>query len=1773
MTISGNISLCPGKKPVQRKFLLLFAAMMTCALVSFGQDPPEALFLAPEQVCAPELVTIENRSDNATIFRWYVDGNLVAGDPFHLTWNFENNTGSPFNDRMVEIRLEAENALGVTDNFTKVVRVFHQIEASFTVAPDEGCHPLDPNFTNTSTGNTGTWIWNFGDGGSSGVESPSHEYYNFHSSAEEIYTVTLEAISPNGFCRSTASSTVTVKPFTEALFTLDTIAGCGTLEVEIEDLSTLWADQYHWDMGDGTEFTTPAGAPPFTYTYNNPATDPLDIRTFTITLTVSDGACEDVMQRTVTVYPSVIAGFTANPSEGCSELTVEFINTSGNGTDYLWDFGDGGTSWEENPFHTYPKNLTDFDVTYDVRLIAMSNGICRDTTNYIQITVRPHVEADFALDTAEGCHPLTLNITNNSLRAVDYLWEIIDQFGNPVDDGIGDTFSPGPLDNTGFANPVDYTIRLTASRGACSDIIERTVTVYPDVLAAFSAIDPAGGCSPHSILFDNQSQGASLIWHWAFGDGGTSAEEDPTHDWERNMTGVDKVYEVTLTATSANLCSHVSDPLEVTVYPYIEAGFAIDYAEGCHPFTVTITDQSHGATGYTWDMGDGTTYTNPGNFTHEFQNTGSAPVDHTIRLVVDNPRGCTDFTEHTITVYPELISDFSASVTDNCEPLAVQFTNESVNADSYHWDFGDGATSIEQDPLHTFYNPDIADKVFTVVLTSYSAGGECIETSSMDITVNGSVTAGFSFLQGTGCNQFDVEFINSSHGATSYSWDFGDGSPPVNTTSSLPVSHIFSNSSYSTIAEYTVTLTALNAAGCPDIKSELIKVYPDISALFSVPDQQGCQPLTIDFENLSQGGFHYHWDFDDGNTSGHSDPQHTFINTGTTDRIYNVKLVATAENNVCSDSFFMNIVVHPYLKADFNFTGSPDCTPFDVHIENSSVNAVEYHWDFGDGNDSTIYNSNPFIYRYTNSSFSSVASYQVTMTAYSNEGCDDVVSKTVNVYPDITAEFIPEATEVCQPFDLGFTNTSSGGFYYAWDFGDGTSSAEESPRHTFTNTGTVDSIYTVTLLVTAENNTCSDEYSMDITVNPYISASFYFTEAIQCTPAVFNFTNSSIGGTIFRWDFGDGTDSITYNMNSFSRTFANSSFNDAVEYTVTLEAENNAGCTNQVQRSVNVHPDIRAMVTPSVTEGCHPLTVDFENVSQGGYTFQWDFGDGSVTDKDSPSHAFTNFTNSTITRVVKLSATSPGFCHSDTSFTITIHPLPKTFINIDNSIACPPFDLEIENGTVGAQSYTWFTGDGESFTTGSGLPFIHRYLNPGAEIAAYDLRLIAETEFGCIDSAMQKVYVYPDVITSFSSVTEGCSPLTVRFTDESVRAVEHIWDLGDGSVSRLKDPVNHYFNNSLFDTSFTVQQIGISRYGCRDTMSYLIEVYPQPVSEFTAQPTHQTWPSARVELINTTNPGYWDFAWDFDDGNTSSQKDPGYHTFSDYGDYEISLHASSTNCSHSVTHTVRVLPAPPIPNFNIPDPGCVPHPVQFINNSVYGHTWLWDFGDGNTSTEAEPFHVFEIPGLYNVTLTVTGDGGTRVAYREVEAYSLPVADFTVAPELVMLPGQKVQLFNLSENGNRYLWDLGDGTQSSEQNPIHLYTETGEFDISLRVWTVNECYGEVIKYNSVRVTGEGIIRYPNAFRPDIYGPSGGYYDRNAINPNTVFYPLHAGIEDYRLEIYNRWGELLFVSEDVNIGWDGYYKEMISKQDVYVWKVWGTFINGENFIKAGDVTLLR
>jgi len=211
--------------------------------------------------------------------------------------------------------------------------------------------------------------------------------------------------------------------------------------------------------------------------------------------------------------------------------------------------------------------------------------------------------------------------------------------------------------------------------------------------------------------------------------------------------------------------------------------------------------------------------------------------------------------------------------------------------------------------------------------------------------------------------------------------------------------------------------------------------------------------------------------------------------------------------------------------------------------------------------------------------------------------------------------------------------------------------------------------------------------------------------------------------------------------------------------------------------------------------------------------------------------------------------------------------------------------------------------------------------------------------------------------------------------------------------------------------------------------------------------------------------------------------------------------------------------------------------------------------------------------LYNVKLTVNGDGGRDYTYKQVEVYRKPLVNFSVAPQVVMLPDQEIQLYNMSEHGITFLWNFGDGTSSTDYGPRHLYTALGKYTISLDVWTEHGCTDRLVKADAVTVIATGKIIFPNAFEPDLSGSNGGYYDLGAPELNTIFHPLWEGVDKYRLQIYDRWGVLLYVSEDVMKGWDGYYQGKLSQQGVYVWKCTGSFYNGKTFNLVGDVTLLH
>lgn len=288
----------------------------------------------------------------------------------------------------------------------------------------------------------------------------------------------------------------------------------------------------------------------------------------------------------------------------------------------------------------------------------------------------------------------------------------------------------------------------------------------------------------------------------------------------------------------------------------------------------------------------------------------------------------------------------------------------------------------------------------------------------------------------------------------------------------------------------------------------------------------------------------------------------------------------------------------------------------------------------------------------------------------------------------------------------------------------------------------------------------------------------------------------------------------------------------------------------------------------------------------------------------------------------------------------------------------------------------------------------------------------------------------------------------------------------------------------------------------------------------------------------------------------------------------------TNSCGTSVMDSVTILYSPPPTLILLSDTDivCVPGTIQFYDSSVTGnpadqiHSWYWTFGDGSSSQLSDPSHTYTSPGTYNVYLTVTtGNGCTSSNAGSplvISANPFPVASFSVNSNNLDLPYDPLICTNHSTGAVSYSWSFGDGGTSTLTNPQHMYNTVGTFPVELIATSPLGCADTA--YNDVNTNTD--VTFPTAFTPNPDGPGGGGYDIGSLT-NDVFFAYVSGVVEFKMQIFDRWGELIFESTDIRQGWDGYYRGKLCQQDVYIWKAYIKLNNGKIFNKAGDVTLIR
>ena len=584
-------------------------------------------------------------------------------------------------------------------------------------------------------------------------------------------------------------------------------------------------------------------------------------------------------------------------------------------------------------------------------------------------------------------------------------------------------------------------------------------------------------------------------------------------------------YTVNLVVTNANGCKDTATQT-VTLTPKPKANFVVPNFNGCsNTNTINLSNTSVNAISYVWDFGDGNTSTllNPA---HTYSSAGT----YTIKLYVTSVEGCVDSISRSISLAPKPVAIFAINATTQCANSSFIFTNNSITTGTafYNWSFGDGSFSVSNSPSKTYSNAGN----YTVRLIVTNANG-CKDTATQVVTVMAKPIASFNIPFYNNCSDnITLNLVNTSANATSYNWNFGDG-----TTSILnnPVKN------YSTSGTYSIQLIATSANGCVDTITKQVSFSAKPTALFSVNNNNQCVNNNsfrfINNSTISTGALQYLWQFGDGTTSIEVNPVKVYATAGT----YSVKLTATGivgSTLGCNDVMQITINVLAKPTSNFNVANSSICSSTRAIVfNNTSTNAANYIWNFGDGVGATT--ANP-TYTYAN-----FGNYTISLIANGSNGCSDTSSHSVNLLPNPVAAFDVNNNSQClSKNSFVFVNNSIDATSYSWNFGDGVTSNFQNLTHIYSNAGT----YTVTLVAT-NGNGCTSTATQTVTVFPTVVASFNLQNFSTCTSDnTVTLVNSSTSAANYTWDFGDG---IGSNATNPTHTYS-----VVGTYTITLTATN-----------------------------------------------------------------------------------------------------------------------------------------------------------------------------------------------------------------------------------------------------------------------------------------------------------------------------------------------------------------------------------------------------------------------------------------------------------------------------------------------------------------------------------------------------------------------------------------------------------------------------------------
>lgn len=1656
-----------------------------------------------------------------------------------------------------------------------------QVTVDFTVDQQTGCGTVQSQFTDLSTSSAGNiikWVWDLGAVQSS-LMNPGRIF-----AEPGVYTICLTVTDATGNTANLCKEDyIEVFALPVPDFEATPVSGCTPLMVTFTDHSTSENGdilEWIWGLGGSAGVISVTSGETVTSTYTQSDN-------YSINLTIIDEkGCSETMAKDELIMasglePALLASSDTFSCDFPHSAAIQFLNPVP-GIVYSWDFGNGMTYVGTDP---PPVEYNALGI-YNITVIAEDPGTgCRDTTVYADWI---HVGLDIAVQISSDsvCSAKRLDFMDTSIIPGDsYIWE----FG----DGESST-STAPFHR--YQEPGCYSVTVTKVYQGCSRtiVLDECIEVLENPELNIVTDKLASCKAPASFEIEAITNAQTIRW---------------TSDIFGVETGnvlqitIDSMGVFPFEVIARNTYGCRTEILDTLYVGDLELSLPFTLHDGCVPQTFVLNDSVNGAYDITnWEW---TVHTSPPQVFNE--KNPSVTIDESgrfdVSLIIETSEGCTDsmYVEDYLTAGFKPEVSFSAEPLVSCADSTIQFTNmSSAYANSWLWYFGDGGTSLLEQPTHEYQDTGL----FTVILFASHNGCTTID-SIEDLVYITPPVAKFTYL--LDCASDIIEVYNLSIGADSVQWDF-ISDEGIGTSNSIGEAEF----DITNVDSFILILTAWNfQTGCIDTRHDTIKTS-GIQAGFDVSAISGCAPLEVQIQNNSLNAFAYQWIAPGAKISDDTTAQPiiTYNNPG----VYPGVTLITRDLYGCKDTLTSDSILVGGPEPAFEILPPVACSQGIFQLSDSSqsfgIGLESWDWILGDSL-LQLSGSSPSF------SLDHHGSFPVSLTVTDSLGCTSefIVDNALDVLP-MALTFATDSVSCVGAGIVFKVIDGDARLNYAWDFGDGDSGAGIEVSHTFQQEGN----YTVCVLLAPETG-CDTLFCKDILIRDPLAGFSADPQFANCPPLLVQFENHSEGAISYLWDFGDASGASDLHEPAHVYTKPG-------VYDVTLIANLSDQCSDTLVLQEYIRLEGPDGDFEFFQDGnCPPVAVDFFGNSMDYYSYIWDFGDGMLDSTQAKAITDTSFHLYTepgayVPKLILIDTVNclRSFVSPDTIFVLETVTAEIT----DDTTLCAGGTFELTaslNNEIPGLQYGWiFSNDTlcrECLTfpvqVDTSAAFRFFVLNPNTCVYS--------------DSVIINVNSRPVIQVSGNIDSLLCAGNSLMLNAMADRPGSWAWN-GPAGMSCLECP-----DPSLVpEDSGTLSVLFTDTLGCQVTDSFSYVLWEGSLDFVVPQRTICKGDTISVTLENVSQPIWEHAGFVLCDTCLQTEVFPPQST-------NIPISGLDTyGCSVSDTLHVEVLASDAVEAGNdlvI----CLGESVTL--SGIAPGELIWT-GSGLIDDPQSPNPVVTPDGSVFYILQGTKDACTlfdSVFIEVIEKVQITAVGDSVCPgdtAVLQVSGNAEYYDWFDQEGN---WLQADTTRHFEAWPIdhsvyHIIgtkgtceDDTVTAEVTIYPGVTLELKDDLVNYPgeplqlNANVTPPAIYSYhwaPASWlsctecpTPEVVSDSSGYIHLQVINPETgcfandsimyrvlrecteelvfipnVFSPNNDGQNDVfriysqkhqeiiSLDIFDRWGNLVFSTDDFSDYWSGSFegKQLDPGVFAYILKI-PCRVNGDTLTILGDITLVR